>query len=201
VTSEKSEEWYFSLDVTSFNLFERMGYLHFYCPDHPLGGKNGIVPLHRHLMSVHLGRWLLAKEYVYFKNGDPKDVRIENLEVISGRELLRRNVHRHQAAKVVKVCPNCNTEFEVPPSLVHKRRHCSRKCALEANGKLTISPDELKELVWQMPTTHVAEELGVSDKAIEKRCKKFGITKPPRGYWAKLYAGQIDSPVEKETHA
>jgi len=26
---------------------------------------------------------------------------------------------------------------------------------------------------------------GVSSKAIEKRCKLFGVDKPPRGYWAK----------------
>lgn len=192
------EEYFFSLDVASLNPYEKMGYLLFYCPGHPLAAQNGMVSLHRHLMSVHLGRWLSPKEYIYFKNGDPKDVRIENLEVISGAELLRRNVRVHRAAKVLKVCPVCNTEFEVHASIASRRRHCSQKCALEANAKLTISPEELKELVWQMPTTHIAEELGVSDKAIEKRCKKFGIAKPPRGYWAKLYARQIDPLVYEE---
>ena len=39
-----------------------------------------------------------------------------------------------------------------------------------------------------MPTSQVAKIFNVSDKAIEKRCKKFGIEKPPRGYWAKKEA-------------
>jgi hypothetical protein len=29
----------------------------------------------------------------------------------------------------------------------------------------------------------------VSDKAIEKRCKRLGVIKPPRGYWAKMQYG------------
>ena len=39
-----------------------------------------------------------------------------------------------------------------------------------------------------MPTTKVAEILGVSDSAIAKRCKLLGVEKPPRGYWAKIYS-------------
>jgi integrase len=45
--------------------------------------------------------------------------------------------------------------------------------------------ERLSELVWRMPTTQVARQLGVSDKAVEKRCRRLGIAKPPRGYWAK----------------
>jgi hypothetical protein len=46
--------------------------------------------------------------------------------------------------------------------------------------------EELKELVWGKPSVLLAEELGVSDSAIGKRCKVRGITKPPRGYWANI---------------
>ena len=31
----------------------------------------------------------------------------------------------------------------------------------------------------------IAKMFGVSSKTIEKRYKKYGIEKPPRGYWAK----------------
>jgi len=48
------------------------------------------------------------------------------------------------------------------------------------------SPEELKTMVWEIPTTHVAKSIGVSDKAVEKRCRKYNIAKPPRGYWEKL---------------
>ena len=46
--------------------------------------------------------------------------------------------------------------------------------------------EELKELVWGKPSVLLAEELGVSDSAIGKRCKARGITKPPRRYWANI---------------
>ncbi|MBK1827361.1 hypothetical protein [Haloferula rosea] len=36
----------------------------------------------------------------------------------------------------------------------------------------------------------MSEELGVSDVAIAKRCRKLNIPRPPRGYWAKVEAGR-----------
>ena len=37
-----------------------------------------------------------------------------------------------------------------------------------------------------MSTVQVAKLLGVSDVAVAKRCKRLGVEKPPRGYWAKV---------------
>jgi hypothetical protein len=45
--------------------------------------------------------------------------------------------------------------------------------------------EELEKLVWEKPTYILAEELGVTDSAIGKKCKSLGIIKPSRGYWAK----------------
>jgi hypothetical protein len=47
------------------------------------------------------------------------------------------------------------------------------------------SKEELEKMIWTKPTTHIAKDFGVSDKAVEKWCKSYGIEKPPRGYWAK----------------
>ena len=52
------------------------------------------------------------------------------------------------------------------------------------------SPETLEKLLWEKPTSQFAKDLGVSDKAIEKHCKKLGLKKPPRGYWAKIQAGE-----------
>ena len=49
-----------------------------------------------------------------------------------------------------------------------------------------IDPEELRQLVWEIPTTQIAALYGVSDKAVEKRCRALGIPKPPRGYWTRL---------------
>jgi hypothetical protein len=48
--------------------------------------------------------------------------------------------------------------------------------------------EELHKLIWEFSTVKIAKQFGVSDKAVEKWCKKYGIDKPSRGYWAKQYA-------------
>lgn len=52
-----------------------------------------------------------------------------------------------------------------------------------------VTKEELTQLVWNKPTTSIASDFGVSDVAIGKKCKAMGITKPPRGYWAKNVKG------------
>lgn len=49
--------------------------------------------------------------------------------------------------------------------------------------------EELGRLVWEKPCTQIAKDFGVTDNAIKKWCKLYGIIAPPRGYWAKIKAG------------
>ena len=46
--------------------------------------------------------------------------------------------------------------------------------------------EEMTRLVFEKPTSQIAMDLGVSDVAIGKFCKKHNIPKPPRGYWSKI---------------
>jgi hypothetical protein len=43
--------------------------------------------------------------------------------------------------------------------------------------------------VWSEPVSSIAKRYGVSDVSIHKTCKKLHVPVPPRGYWAKRYAG------------
>ncbi len=52
--------------------------------------------------------------------------------------------------------------------------------------------EKLYEMLWEKPTSIVAKEFGVSDVAIAKWAKAYGIKKPPRGYWEKVYAGKAE---------
>jgi hypothetical protein len=52
-----------------------------------------------------------------------------------------------------------------------------------------LSRQELYNRVWSTPGSKLAVELGISDVAISKRCKKLNVPRPSRGYWAKLAAG------------
>jgi hypothetical protein len=55
------------------------------------------------------------------------------------------------------------------------------------------SKEELEKMVWAKPTAQIARDFGVSDKAVEKWCKTYGIEKPPRGYWIKLAHSTTES--------
>ena len=54
-----------------------------------------------------------------------------------------------------------------------------------------ISREALFAWVWERPATEVARELGISDVALGKLCRWLQVPKPPRGYWARVKAGQI----------
>ena len=48
----------------------------------------------------------------------------------------------------------------------------------------------LYDLLWSQPKTTVAIELGISDAGLGKICREANIPIPPRGYWARISAGQ-----------
>jgi hypothetical protein len=57
------------------------GYELLYEPENPNANINGLVLVHRKVMSEVLGRPLLRTEQVHHKNGNRSDNRIENLEM------------------------------------------------------------------------------------------------------------------------
>jgi len=50
--------------------------------------------------------------------------------------------------------------------------------------------EELYRLVWERPVLRIAKEIGVSDVAVAKACRKAGIPLPSRGHWAIVNAGR-----------
>src|ERR1700677_2101069 len=55
---------------------------------------------------------------------------------------------------------------------------------------VTITRQELYELVWSQPMQSLAKTFGISDVALAKRCRAVDVPVPPRGYWAQKAAGQ-----------
>ncbi len=54
---------------------------------------------------------------------------------------------------------------------------------------VTFTREKLYEEVWARPVIQVAKDVGVSDVALAKICRKLGVPVPPRGYWARVAAG------------
>ena len=79
-------------------------------------------------------------------------------------------------------CSYCGKSITIS----NQNTYCSRQCFNLASRRVIRPPkEELEKMIWTQPTTHIASYFGVSDKAVEKWCKAYGIEKPPRGYWAK----------------
>lgn len=106
-------------------------------------------------------------------NGRSDDNRLENLrwlcpnchsqtETFAGRNAVR--------IKKVNNCVKCGDVIK------EHSTHC-RKCqyAQHKPKKLHISKEELEKLIKEKPMTVIGKMFGVSDNAIRKRCKRYGI--------------------------
>lgn len=60
--------------------------------------------------------------------------------------------------------------------------------AFEQRRVVRPSKDDLTKLVWSKSRLILSQELGVSDKAIQKWCDFYGIPTPPRGFWSRSSA-------------
>lgn len=85
--------------------------------------------------------------------------------------------------KLNKECQLCGSVFTTKSGTA---QYCSRECSSKSTRKVEWPDKEtLEKLVWEYPTNQLAKKFGVSDVAVAKWCKKLGVGKPPRGYWAK----------------
>ena len=55
---------------------------------------------------------------------------------------------------------------------------------------IKLTREQLYERVWTTPLVQLAQEFSITDVAIAKTCKRLNVPTPPRGYWARLAAGQ-----------
>ena len=64
------------------------------------------------------------------------------------------------------------------------------------NEPTKITREELYERIWKMPATKLAKELGISDVALAKICRKLNVPKPGPGHWRLVQLGwEIERPA------
>jgi hypothetical protein len=56
--------------------------------------------------------------------------------------------------------------------------------------ELRLDREVLFERVWAVPVEKLAKEWGLSGRGLAKACRRLHIPVPPRGYWARVAAGQ-----------
>jgi len=100
------------------------------------------------------------------------------------------------------LCPNCHSQTDSFSGKRHKKHYsCScgnpksklaircQSCDLRDKPKkqnvIWPNVEDMTRLLWEFPTTVIAKNIGVSDVAINKFCKKHQISKPSRGFWSK----------------
>lgn len=136
-------------------------YLYAKVPGHPFATKNGYVLYHRVLMENKIARILNKYEIVHHKNGNKKDNRIENLEILSRSD--HAKLHGLKGRKFVRLkCPSCGNIF------VREKRNsffckgskftaCSNKC----RGVFSTKSDT-KDIERGLKENFIEEFVGVS---------------------------------------
>ena len=55
---------------------------------------------------------------------------------------------------------------------------------------ITLSRQQLYDLVWSKPMSSLAKEFGITDSGLAKRCRAVDVPIPYRGYWTRKAAGR-----------
>jgi uncharacterized C2H2 Zn-finger protein len=113
---------------------------YYYCvaEGHPKANKHGYVLHHRVVVENHLNRLLSDREVVHHINGDKRDNRIENLQVLDSKTHLQLHGAKKGRLYVDLKCPQCGRLFTKPHNSTHVVKGglyttCSRVC----RGKLS----------------------------------------------------------------
>lgn len=98
-----------------------------------INGKSKDV--HRIIMEKHLGRKLSFNEVIHHKDGNPKNNKLENLELMS--RSAHGKIHAKKTPMTKRVCPKCKDTFEIPLRLFRykkkikqKKIFCSKGCSI-----------------------------------------------------------------------
>lgn len=106
-------------------------YVIVYDRTHPYADKKHRIQQHRVVMEKHIGRYLRRDEVVHHINGNKKDNRIENLQLMTRPE--HQSFH-HKLDMSNRVCDNCGSKStflrrkKYPQWYNHNNKYWCRNC-------------------------------------------------------------------------
>lgn len=148
-------------------------------------------------------------------NGVFDDNRIENLRLACPNCNSQFDTNCGKNIKNLNRCLKCSKYIKknksglckICSSQTKKNKECTscgKKIKSNKNGKCFLcfdrkivkdrpDKDQLLEMILKMPMTKIGKKYGVSDQAVKKWCKSYGIIMGNRlGYWSKIKAtGQV----------
>lgn len=178
------------------------GYYDVYFPEHPNARKDGYVMLHIIVASKLLGRPLRKGEVVHHKDRNRLNNDEDNLMVFASTSdhtnyhayvlgnctfdfVLYRsnNVYRCQSAEVffnqtmsknkngkyLKPCPMCGKLIRL------QSKSCPQCCSKSQRKVERPTRYQLKTHIRNTPFTTIAQNYGVTDNAVRKWCKQYGL--------------------------
>ncbi len=136
-------------------------------PEHP--EKEVILPINSHGIKAYSDS--ISFENIDSKNEEHKELETEDIETKTVIEA--EGNKENSTSEISEESDEINLEY---PS---------------SSDKLNVyNREKLYEEVWEKPVVQVAVAYGVSDVMIHKICKSLDIPVPPRGYWARMRAGE-----------
>ena len=157
------------------------GYMTKYAPDHPKAmkgtGYEGYVYEHILVAEDNLGRHLQPGEEVHHLDRNRSNNASYNIIVLLKSEHMRlhRWLSKVEVLELLPIpphnCPVCNQPINNP-----RTSHCSHKCSSIARRKVyRPTKEDLKKDIDTMSWVAVGRKYGVSDNAVRKWARTYGI--------------------------
>lgn len=158
-------------------------YKEVYMPNHPKARQNGCVLEHRLVAEQIIGRILKDEEVVHHIDEDRTNNNLDNLIVFVSQDdharfhrtgLMVKNEDNTYYSPIVKSnCEKCGEEFNYSEN---QKRFCTIKCANEFSRKVERpNKDDLEKLIKEKSFVELGRIYGVSDNAVKKWCKSYGL--------------------------
>lgn len=143
-----------------------------------IDGKKYNERVHRLVLQTFRPHKNFGEMDVNHKDGVKTNNNLENLEWMTHKENIR---HAWKTGLMGEIkpkefgnCAECDNRFE---KLKRVSKYCSVECSNKGDRKVKNRPtsEELYDLLKGNPFTKVGEMYGVSDNAVRKWCKSYGI--------------------------